>query len=101
MLLQASSIVHIPPEIPTRLKDYDCGVYLLQFAKHIVSKKAFNFNSEHMEHFRQEMKVEFFTKKLGPVSYATKMNIKPNGKKLQLTQEKISGEIRRFVKTGG
>ena len=40
MLLQARSIIHTPPEIPRQIEDSDCGVYLLQFAKHIFSRNC-------------------------------------------------------------
>ena len=89
ILLQASCIIHIPPEIPRQMRDSDCGVYLLQFAKHIVFKKNFDFNSEDMEHFRQEMKMEFFTKNLGPVKYGPKIKTTPNIKKNCKTTQKV------------
>ena len=96
MLLQARSIIHTPPDIPRQIEDSDCGVYLLQFAKHIVFKKNFDFNSEHIEHFRQEMKIEFFTKKIGPVKYVTKTKIKPNKKKDSKITQNLEVPQRRF-----
>ena len=96
MLLEAFSIIHIPPDIPRQLKEYDCGVFLLQIAKHIVFKKNLDFNSKHIENFRDEMKMEFFMKKLRPVKYATRTKIESKEKKASKSTQNIEVPQRRF-----
>ena len=69
IMFAAKSIIYTPPLIPSQVNDSDCGVYLLQFAKHIVQNKNFEFNSAHIDGFREEMKLELFFTKLRPVKY--------------------------------
>ena len=57
-VLNAEVILHLPPEIPTQINDFDCGIYLIQFAKHIVHGKPFTFESKHMLTFRHEIEIE-------------------------------------------
>ena len=57
-VLNAEVILHLPPEIPTQINDFDCGIYLIQFAKHIVHGKPFTFESKHMLTFRHEIEME-------------------------------------------
>ena len=57
-VLDAKRILHTPPEIPPQINDFDCGVYLMQFAKHIAHGKPFEFSSQHMLAFREEISLE-------------------------------------------
>ena len=82
MILQPELIVHTPPEIPSQVEDSDCGVFLMQFAKHIVQNMRFNFSSKDVLHFREEMKLELFVKKLRPIKYLEKRKEKPKGEKV-------------------
>ena len=96
MLLQFKSVVHTPPEIPKQANDSDCGVFLLQFAKHIVLKKKLDFKSEHVESFRQEMKIELSLKKLIPIKYVEKVKMKSNSKASKKQTKTTKFPQRRF-----
>ena len=50
--------VKLPPEIPAQENNHDCGVFLLMFAKCIVMKLAFDFNTENMIKIRDTIREE-------------------------------------------
>ena len=96
ILFEAKLITHTPPEIPSQVNDSDCGVYLLQFAKHLVQNKQFNFNSEHIDGFREEMKLELFLKNLRPVRYIEKNGMKSTEEEFSKPRKLRSSAQRRF-----
>ena len=96
MLLEENSIIHIPPNIPGQVNDFDCGVYMLQFAKHIALNKQFGFNSEHIENFREDMKIEIFLNKLMPIKYTKKRKVDSTKKKAATPTKKSEVPQRRF-----
>ena len=50
--------VKMPPKIPAQNNSFDCGVFLLAFAKYLVFEKEFNFSNGHMRSMRMEIKRE-------------------------------------------
>jgi len=50
--------VLLPPEIPAQNNGYDCGVFLLAFAKCILTKQEFDFCGEDMLEFRNIIREE-------------------------------------------
>ena len=51
-------IIKFPPEIPSQLNQYDCGVFMLQFAKFLCLGSDFLLSSEDMNYYRQEIREE-------------------------------------------
>ena len=45
---EPSIVVHLPPSIPSQDNGYDCGVFLLSFAKCMIFNKSFDFGTEEM-----------------------------------------------------
>ena len=60
--------IHIPPLIPSQDNDYDCGVFLLTFAKCILFKKAFNFSNDDMLSIRDQIRTELENKHIAPAN---------------------------------
>ena len=58
----SKSKIHItikfPPEIPSQQNTFDCGVFMLVFAKYICLGKQFYFTCKDMPYFREEIKEE-------------------------------------------
>ena len=96
IILEPTMMVYTPPEIPSQVNDSDCGVFLLQFAKHIVQNKKIDFSSEHLLHFREEMKLELFVKRLSPIQYFEKNKEKTNEKKSSKHVKAVEIKQRRF-----
>ena len=60
--------IHIPPLIPSQDNDYDCGVFLLTFAKCILFKKAFNFSNDDMLSIRDQIRYELENEHIAPAN---------------------------------
>jgi ubiquitin C-terminal hydrolase len=58
----------LPPQIPRQVEPQDCGIFLLQFAKHICFNKEINFSSCEIGKLRLEMKDELNIGKLFPTT---------------------------------
>ena len=58
---EPSIIVHLPPTIPLQDNGYDCGVFLLSFAKCIVFGQSFNFGTDDMIQIRDTIRAELQT----------------------------------------
>ena len=56
--------VNLPPEIPSQENGYDCGVFLLTFAKYLVLGKQFDFTTNDMILMRDIIRKELETKKI-------------------------------------
>ena len=56
--------VHIPPSIPSQDNGYDCGVFLLTFAKCILFNKPFDFSNDDMLSMRDKIKNELENKQI-------------------------------------
>ena len=55
---EPSIVVHLPPSIPSQDNGYDCGVFLLSFAKCILFKNSFNFCTDDMIQIRDKIRAE-------------------------------------------
>ena len=85
--------IKIPPEIPVLLNEYDCGIYLIQFAKHIIFRKKPNFEPQHIHDFRDEIRIEIMFEKIQKISYKKKSKVSYQG----MVQGKSTfNMIRRF-----
>ena len=56
--------VSMPPEIPCQENGYDCGVFLLTFAKYLVLGKEFDFTTNDMIFMRDSIRKELEEKKI-------------------------------------
>ena len=54
----------IPPEIPAQDNGFDCGVFLVIFAKYIVFNKCFDFGTDDMVKFRDDIRRELVSSKI-------------------------------------
>ena len=61
---QIEFVIKFPPQIPSQLNHYDCGVFLLQFAKQICMDMEFRFSCHDMCFLRQQIKEELTTNQL-------------------------------------
>ena len=57
-------VVKFPPQIPAQLNQYDCGVFMLEFAKYLCLGSQFTFSCKDMNFFRQEIKEELVMNKI-------------------------------------
>ena len=55
---EISIIVKLPPAIPAQNNGYDCGVFLLAFAKQILFRRNFDFCNDDMIFFRDTIQSE-------------------------------------------
>merc|ERR1711867_146066 len=80
--------VKLPPEIPAQENNHDCGVFLLMFAKCILMKLDFDFNTEDMIQIRDVIRQEINTgKTLENIPYVTPR--KRKGRKHDSTTKKV------------
>ena len=56
--------VKLPPEIPAQENTYDCGVFLLCFAKYLAFKKPFSFGTADMIFMRETIRTELQSAKI-------------------------------------
>ena len=56
---EISIAAHVPPSIPSQDNFHDCGVFLLSFAKYMVLKKDFDFDTRDMLTIRDTIRSEF------------------------------------------
>ena len=56
--------IKLPPSIPAQNNSYDCGVFLLTFAKYIVLRRAFDFSESDMNDIRDIIRKEIESKKI-------------------------------------
>ena len=54
----------LPPELPEQLDSFNCGVFLLEFCRHICYDAAFSFKSHNMAESRERMFKELQNDKL-------------------------------------
>ena len=68
---EPSIVVHLPPSIPSQDNGYDCGVFLLSFAKCMIFNKSFNFGTEDMLQIRDTIRAEL---QLGKITFLEESN---------------------------
>ena len=56
--------VQMPPDIPAQNNSFDCGVFLLMFAKYLVFRKEFDFTNDDMRRMRDEIRNELTATKI-------------------------------------
>ena len=67
-------IVHLPPSIPSQDNTWDCGVFLLMFAKFIMFKRHFNFSTSDMLRLRDIVRKELENGKIVSVEEELTIN---------------------------
>ena len=61
---KTSIIIKVPPQIPQQTNGFDCGVFLLMFAKYLLLGKEFSFSCKDMTYLREQIKEELLMDRL-------------------------------------
>ena len=61
---EVNFVIKFPPQIPAQLNHYDCGVFMLEFAKYLCMDHQFTFSCGDMSFFRQEIKEELIMNRI-------------------------------------
>jgi hypothetical protein len=75
---EISIIVKLPPAIPAQNNGYDCGVFLLAFAKQILFRRNFDFCNDDMIFFRDTIRSELESKEIVLTAEPTRNKRKQN-----------------------
>ena len=87
--------VHIPPSTPSQDNGYDCGVFLLTFAKCILFNKPFDFSNDDMLSLRDNIKNELENKQIAPAEEfqsSRKKRKRSTSKETTAEKKKLYGE---------
>ena len=93
LILEVEISVKTPPSIPVQFHEYDCGIYLLQFAKHIVFGKEPNFEPKHVPGLRDEIRIEIMNNKIQMIHEVKKTRPKNQNTSKGKSMSKM---VRRF-----
>jgi sentrin-specific protease 1 len=56
-----SDLELVEPEVPQQNNGFDCGIFLLVFAKYCLEEKEFDFGQIHMKYFRRQFAFELLS----------------------------------------
>ena len=76
-------LTNMAGQIPHQENGYDCGVFLLMYAKYLAAGKDFNFNQSDMRQFRLKIRNEIMNNKIEDSFVGIENNIQLNDELLK------------------